>query len=389
MTKRVRLPRAVLVLGSVSMFNDAASEMVAPLLPLLLAGALGAGPAIVAFIDGVAEATAGVTKLLAGRAMDVSRRPKALVLAGYVLSNAVRPFMAVAASWIAVAGLRFADRIGKGIRTAPRDALIAGAVDCADAGRAFGLHRSMDHLGAVIGPLAAFALLSAGLQITEVIWVSVIPGLIVVALIVLGVPADAPVAPKAVPALRWSLLTPKLRRLVPILALFPLSAPADALWILWIAATGVSAPMIALLWAAASVFRTLVAYPAGALSDRVGRERLFAIGLAGRVVVVGVAAILPDSVAAAVLAYFAFAAVTTISEPAERALVSDSAAPEIRGSVFGIYHMSASLAALPCVAIIGVLWEVFDRSVAFGVSALMGTVLGGLVVATVRSERRS
>jgi hypothetical protein len=121
MTKRVRLPRAVLVLGSVSMFNDAASEMVAPLLPLLLAGALGAGPAIVAFIDGVAEATAGVTKLLAGRAMDVSRRPKALVLAGYVLSNAVRPFMAVAASWIAVAGLRFADRIGKGIRTARAD----------------------------------------------------------------------------------------------------------------------------------------------------------------------------------------------------------------------------------------------------------------------------
>ena len=158
---RALLPRTVVVLGLVSLLNDAASEMITPLLPIFLTATLGAGPAIVGLVEGLAEATASVLKLVSGRLADRGVPSKSLVLTGYGLSNTVRPLIGLASAWGAVILLRFLDRVGKGIRTAPRDAMIAGAVPAAQRGRAFGFHRSMDHAGAVIGPLLAFGLLSA------------------------------------------------------------------------------------------------------------------------------------------------------------------------------------------------------------------------------------
>ncbi|QXD14047.1 MFS transporter, partial [Rhodocaloribacter litoris] len=191
------LPRTVVVLGLVSFFNDIASEMITPVLPLFLTATLGAGPAVVGLIEGVAEATASLLKLATGRWVDRHGRHKALVLGGYGVSNAARPLIGLATGWGAVLVLRFLDRVGKGVRTAPRDALIAAAVEPGSRGRAFGFHRAMDHAGATVGPLAAFALLQAGVGLRDVFLLSVIPGVVLMALLWRGIPADRPVAAPA------------------------------------------------------------------------------------------------------------------------------------------------------------------------------------------------
>jgi sugar phosphate permease len=186
---RAMLPRTVVILGLVSLLNDAASEMITPLLPVFLTATLGAGPAIVGLVEGLAEATASVLKLVSGRLADRGVPAKTLVLGGYGLSNTVRPLIGLATAWIAVILLRFLDRVGKGVRTAPRDALIAGAVPAEQRGRAFGFHRSMDHAGAVVGPLLAFVLLSAHAELQHVFLASVLPGVLVLLLLMFGLPA--------------------------------------------------------------------------------------------------------------------------------------------------------------------------------------------------------
>ena len=211
---RSGLPRTVVVLGVVSLLNDASSEMITPLLPIFLTATLGAGPAIVGLVEGLAEATSSVLKLVAGRLADRGVDPKSLVLGGYGLSNATRPLLGLAAAWSAVLLLRFLDRVGKGLRTAPRDALIAGATPAAQRGRAFGFHRSMDHAGAVIGPLIAFALLAAHVPLEQVFLASVLPGTLVLLLLAFGLPHGQPfVAPPRV-AFAWGSLHSRLRAMI-------------------------------------------------------------------------------------------------------------------------------------------------------------------------------
>ncbi len=186
------LPRTVVILGLVSLLNDAASEMITPLLPIFLTATLGAGPAIVGLVEGLAEATASILKLVSGRLADRGVPAKSLVVGGYTLSNAMRPLIGLATGWGAVLALRFLDRVGKGIRSAPRDALIAAAAGPEQRGRAFGFHRSMDHAGSVIGPLLAFALLAAHADLKHVFLASALPGALVILLLVFGLPAPAP-----------------------------------------------------------------------------------------------------------------------------------------------------------------------------------------------------
>ena len=174
---RGKLHRNVIALGAVSLLTDLSSEMIYPLLPVFLAATLGAGPAVLGLVEGVAETTASLLKLFSGIASDRSGRRKPLVLAGYSLSTVVRPLVGIAGSWGHVLAVRFADRVGKGLRTSPRDALVAAYVPPGDRGRAFGLQRFMDHLGAVLGPLAAFALLAfAGLSMPPVFLPAAVPG---------------------------------------------------------------------------------------------------------------------------------------------------------------------------------------------------------------------
>jgi hypothetical protein len=172
------LPRTVVVLGLVSMLNDAASEMITPLLPVFLTATLGAGPAVVGLVEGLAEATSSVLKLVSGWLADRGWKPKLLVVGGYTTSNMARPLIGLALNWPWVLLMRFFDRLGKGLRTAPRDAMISSAVDRERRGRAFGFHRAMDHGGAIIGPLLAFGLLATGFSTTHVFLASVVPGML-------------------------------------------------------------------------------------------------------------------------------------------------------------------------------------------------------------------
>jgi MFS family permease len=382
---RLGLPRTVVVLGLVSLVNDAASEMITPLLPVFLTATLGAGPAVVGLVEGVAEATASLVKLLAGRLADRGFRAKRLVIAGYGTSNATRPLIGLALGWPAVLALRFLDRVGKGVRTAPRDALIAGATETRDRGRAFGFHRSMDHAGAVVGPLLAAALLCAGVPLGHVFMASVIPGVLVVVLLAAGLPAEAPAVPTATPApLAWTALDPALRRLVLAAGLLAFAAVPEVLVVLWAREAGLAIAWVPLLWAVASLVKMLVVYPAGALSDRLGRVPLLLAGWSARVVILLALAAVPARGAAVWLLFVAYSATLALTEPAERSLVGDRAAADQRGTAYGFYHLASGLTVLPGGLAFGAAWERFGSAPAFVAAAAVTALAAALVAAAAR-----
>ena len=393
MEKRVKLalPRTVIVLGLVSMINDSASEMITPLLPIFLTATLGAGPAIVGLVEGVAEATASLLKLVSGRLMDRGWSAKGLVLGGYGVSNLARPLIGLALGWGWVLLLRFLDRLGKGLRTAPRDALIAGAVDEHQRGWAFGVHRTLDHAGAVIGPLLAFALLSLGVALGDVFLWSVIPGVLVVLLLVFGLPPQAPVTLPGAPAapLRWSLLDARLRGIILAAGALAMVAVPEAFLVLWAHDRGLDVVWVPLLWAAASGVKMLIVAPFAALSDRHGRVTMLAWGWSLRFIVLLALALngMDASIGVTLGLFLAYAAALASTEGAERALVGDRAPAEVRGTAFGLYHMVSGLAALPGAVLFGGIWEVAGASAAFGVAALVSVVALGLFVQRARKAQ--
>lgn len=377
---RAILPRTVVILGLVSMLNDAASEMIAPLLPIFLTATLGAGPAIVGLVEGVAEATASVLKLVSGRLADRGFGSKRLVLGGYGVSNAARPLIGLALGWGYVLVLRFLDRVGKGIRTAPRDALIAAATDAGSRGRAFGYHRAMDHAGAMIGPLLAFGLLGAGLAVEEVFIASVVPGLFVVLLIVFGIPSDAPAVPRAPPPmLSWRTLDARVRGLIVAAGGLALAAVPEVFLILWASARGMEVVWLPLVWAAASGVKMLLAAPAGYLSDRLGRLPLMLTGWGLRIVLLLLLAFADNGMALVWGLFLAYSGALAISEPAERSLIGDLAPEGQKATAYGVFHLASGLLALPGALLFGGLWELFGERVAFLTAAAM-TVLAAVAL---------
>ncbi|RMD79491.1 MAG: MFS transporter, partial [Gammaproteobacteria bacterium] len=331
------LPRTVLVLGGVSLLNDLASEMITPLLPLFLTGALGAGPAAVGLVEGAAEAAASLLKLASGRLADRGWSARGLVLGGYGLSNLARPLIGLAGSWGAVLGLRVLDRVGKGLRTAPRDGLISAAVAGPIRGRAFGFHRAMDHLGAMLGPLAAFALLAVGVGMREVFLASALFGALVLGLLLWGLPRGARLAPLGpAPSLRWGLLDARLRRLLVGIGLLALATVPEAFLVLWAAGEGLAAVWVPLLWAAAHAVKAAVAAPAGRLADRWGRLPVVGAGWAARVLLLLLLAAPGWPLGAVWALFLAYGAALAFTEGAERALVGDLAPRGLQGTAFGL-----------------------------------------------------
>ena len=385
---RLTLPRTVIVLGVVSLLNDAASEMVTPLLPIFLTATLGAGPAIVGLIEGAAESAASVLKLVSGWLTDRGWSAKRLVVGGYALSNGVRPLIGLAASWSFVLALRFLDRVGKGLRTAPRDAMIAAVTTAEIRGRAFGFHRSMDHLGAVVGPLLAFALLSAGFGVREVFLSSLVIGIAVVAALVFGVPKDES-RPRAVaaPLLEWRTLDRRLQRLLLACGALALATTPEVFLVLWAKDHGLSITLVPLLWAAASVLKMTVALPAGIVSDRVGRLPVLVGGWTLRVLTLAALAwFAPRSTWAIWTLFLAYAATLAMTESAERSLVGDVAAPSQRGTAFGWYHLVSGLLILPGALLFGSLWEWAGSAVAFATAA--GVTLAAAVLLLISIHTR-
>ena len=262
----------MLILGLVSLFTDISSEMIYPLLPLFLTSVLGGGPAFLGVIEGVAESTASLLKLVSGIVSDRMPGRKKLVLAGYTISSVARPLTALALTPVTVLYIRCADRVGKGIRTSPRDALIADSVDPAISGKAFGFHRSMDHAGAIIGPLIATLLLTwFTTDLRTVFWLSAIPGGVAVLLIVLKV-RETKRKEMSAGSFLGTFPKGKLRAYLLILFIFTLGNSSDAFLLLRAGQLGISLPHIPLLWAFFHVVKMLSSMPFGALSDRIGRR---------------------------------------------------------------------------------------------------------------------
>ena len=368
------LPRTVVVLGMVSLVNDAASEMITPLLPLFLTATLGAGPAVVGLIEGVAEATASILKVVSGRLADRGIGAKRLVLAGYGASSLARPAIGLALGWTLVLFLRFVDRVGKGLRTAPRDALIAAAVPAASRGRAFGFHRAMDHAGAVIGPMLAFALLAAGADLGQVFLWSILPGLAVMALVLLGLPADAPVAMVPAPRLDFKRLDRRLKALLVAAGLMALAALPEAFMVLWAVDAGIELSLIPLVWALASAVKMAVVFPAGQLSDRLGRLPVLVGGWTARVTVLLLLSFTDPGGAWAWVMFVAYAACLAVNEAPERSLVGDVAPQGLRGTAYGVYHFVTGLLALPGAALLGWVWQSAGPAAAFLLAAALTAV---------------
>ncbi len=385
-----RLGRNVVVLAAVSFLTDASSEMIYPLLPLFLVGTLGASATTLGAIEGAAESTAALLKLASGWWSDRVRRRKPLVVAGYVLSSAVRPLVGLAQGAGQVLAIRLADRVGKGIRTSPRDALIADSVRGDSRGRAFGFHRAADHAGAVAGPLVAFALLAwGGLSLRTLFLAAAVPAALAVIVLASGVrevPRAAPAGTSG-PDLTQPMGRPFWRYLG-VLLLFTLGNATDAFLLLRATQLGVAVSLVPILWAMLHVVKSASSTPAGALSDRLGRRPLILAGwtLFAAVYVALALATSEWHVWALFAVYGLFFGLT---ESVEKALVADLVPPGRRGAAFGWYNLAIGLGALPASLIFGVVWDRLGSSAAFLYGATLAVVAAaGMAVVVPAAGRR-
>jgi MFS family permease len=363
------LPRAVWLLGLVSFCNDAASELVYPLVPLYLASVLLAGPRALGLIEGIAEATGSLLKLFAGVLADRTRSTKPWVVGGYGLAALARPLLAFANSWPSMLTLRFADRVGKGLRTSPRDALLALSIDGGRRGLAFGLHRTMDNLGAVVGPLLAAGLLAAQVLLREVFLWAALGGVAAVALALAVREPARETVPVMVP-FSWTLrgLPGPFRRYLVVLGLFTLGNSSNMFLLLRARELGFPEYQVPLLWALVALTAAVFSTPLSALSDRLGRPRLIA---GGWLIYAGFYLLLGFNGHPALLwplfgLYGLFMAAT---EGAEKALVADLAPREMLGTAYGWFNMIAGIMLLPASILFGWLWQQAGAPVAFGFGA--------------------
>jgi MFS family permease len=382
------LPRTVVVIGLVSLLNDFASEMVVPLIPLLLATVLAAGPVALGLIEGVADTVSNLLKLWAGRRSDLAgRRRKPYVVFGYTLSNLVRPLIALSGSWLTVLAIRVTDRVGKGLRTAPRDALLADAIHDGESGRAYGFTRALDHTGAVLGALAAAAVVHfATERLDIVIALSAIPGLAAVSLIAFGVrePPRAAPANTAMPPLKWTALDPPVRRYLLVMTFFTLGKIPETFLLLRGHELGLPVVELLLLWAAMHVVKAAISEQAGRHTDRVGRRPLILTGWMVYAVTLFALAFVQTGAMLWVWS-LALGFYFGLTEGAERALVRDLAPPDERGTAFGWFHMLVGLAAIPAGLLLGGLWATLGVHVAFLTSCSLAALAAALFWRYVRA----
>ena len=385
-----RIPKTVIALGVVSLLTDISSEMIYPLLPIFLASVLGASAMALGLIEGVAESTAALLKVASGIWTDRTRRRKPLLVAGYSVSGFVRPLIGLAFSWPTVLVLRFADRVGKGLRTSPRDALIADVTTEGSRGAAYGFHRSMDHAGAVLGPLIAALLLNVvGLPLRQVFLLSAIPAVVVLVVLLLGVkePPIQRIAESATPVrlAPWAELGSDYRRLLLAVLVFTLGNSTDAFLLLRLSETGISVTGISLLWSAHHVVKMVANYFGGRLSDRIGPRRMILMGwlfYAAIYLTFGWLSSQPWLIGV----FLAYGIYFGLVEPSERAWVASLVPANLRGTAFGWYHCAVGLAALPASVVFGLVWQQWGSAVAFSVGGAFA-VLAVLLLPPARSSK--
>jgi len=385
---RAPLSRTVWALGLVSMFMDISSEMVHALLPLFLTSMLGASVAMVGIIDGVAEATAAISKVFSGYLSDRVGKRRPLILLGYGLGAASKPLFALATGAAPVLGARFIDRIGKGVRGAPRDALVADVTPIGQRGRAYGLRQSLDTVGAFVGPLLAIALMALfANDMRTVFWCAVVPGAIAVALVLTGV-RDVDGQQDAASA-RFPLRLVELRGLpgafwavTAIGVVFTMARFSEAFLVLKASAEGLPLALAPMVLVAMNLVYSLGAYPAGALADRIGTHRLLLAGLASLV-----AADLCLALGHGLFATFAGIVLwglhMALSQGLLAQLVAGHAPAAMRGSAFGLFNLASGVALFAASLLAGVLWDIAGARATFLAGAAFA-VLAGLALVALR-----
>jgi MFS family permease len=389
------LPRPVRLLGWTSLLTDAATEAIYPLLPIFVTRVLGASAVSVGVIEGAADAISSVLKIVAGRASDRLGRRKPFVIAGYSVAGLVRPLIAFATIWQHVLAVRLVDRVGKGLRGAPRDAMLGALAPDGERGRVFGYHRAMDHAGAVVGPLAATAFLWCFPDDYRTLFaLSIVPGLLAIAMLTFvpevavtargnssGSADAAATAARSAGERRPKAGYPtELQRFLVILTLFALGNSTDAFLLLRLSDAGLAVTYLPIAWAGLHLVKSSLAARGGALSDRFGRRRLIIAGwLLYAVVYAGFA--FSESLAALLVWFLVYGVHFALAEGSEKALIADLAPPHLHGSAFGWYNAVLGFAALGASVLFGVLWTRFSPATAFLTGAALALTAAGLLAA--------
>ena len=374
------LPRAVWLIGFISLVNDSASEMLYPLLPLYLTSVLMAGPKVLGLIEGIAESTSSLLKLVSGVIVDRTKKTKPWIVIGYLMAGIGRPLIAFINSWGWLLLIRFTDRIGKGLRTSPRDALLAESAPKEQWGLVYGFHRSMDNAGAVFGPLIAALLLYLHVALRDIFLWAIVPALITFAL-ALSLKEPKYIERTKAPEFQWTLqgMPPEFKRYLFVAAIFTLGNSSDMFLLLRARELGVSQEQIPLLWAAVSLVTTLFGAPLSAISDRYGRKQFILIAWTSFVVFyLGMG--LPSISITGLWGLFGiYGLFKAASEGVEKAMVADLAPVGRAGSAFGWFNLVTGVMVLPASLVFGEIYESIGASYAFMFSGACAILSIGLL----------
>jgi len=388
-----QIPGSIWVLGLVSMLMDISSEMIHALLPLYLVTVLGASNLTVGFIEGIAEAAAMITKVFSGGLSDWLGRRKGLTAFGYGLAAFSKPIfpLATAVGWLVVA--RLIDRVGKGIRGAPRDALIADLAPAHLRGASFGLRQSLDTVGAFVGPLAAIGLMVlAADSFTAVFWIAVVPAFLAFALVIFGVEEPTRESTAPAPALHWSdakRLSIAFWAVVAVASVLTLARFSEAFLVLRAQNVGLPIALVPIVMVVMNVVYAIAAYPAGALSDAVGRNTMLALGIVFLIIADLVLAF-GTTITLMMLGTAFWGLHMGFTQGLLAALVADTATVELRGTAFGLFNFACGISLLVASVIAGALWDAYGPTATFAAGALFSTVaLAGLAIVQRRLRQSS
>ncbi len=360
------LPKTVWLIGFISLLNDSASEMIYPLLPFYIVSVLGAGPKILGLIEGIAEATASLFKLLSGIIVDRTKKSKIFIIIGYAVPSIGRPILSIITSWHAALFIRFFDRLGKGLRTSPRDAILALSVPENKRGITFGLHRSLDNLGAFVGPIVATILLSYHFSLKDIFLFAIIPGFIAI-ILTLQIKEPVKIITTHHVKISWRLssLPSNFKQYLFSYALLSLGNSSDLFILLRAKEIGIAEQYIPLLWAFLSLIISVLSTPLSGLSDRIGRKTL----LISSWLIYGLFNLLLAQhfihVSLLIFSFILYGVYKGMSEGIEKALVADLVDKNHFGTAFGWFNLIGGLFLLPASFIFGWLYQTYNYSYAF------------------------